>query len=233
MTANHPQRAGVAEARGGMVSRLAVVTSCAIIAGASAAERQIADHAMTFLGITAGSGQTLSDVVALHGPATQWHTGDAASSESKLCYRIGEGPEAVIVVFGSYSEMASPKGQVNAIRVYGAHVPLASKRRCATASAAPSELQTSNGLRLAATPSDIAAILGPRPISQRNSMHFESCRKRHLERTHPNFQIWAGKTVCGFEDPQRPYENDCSSIDIRLKDGSAGSFELSRVQSIC
>jgi hypothetical protein len=215
------------------MQKLAVITSCALIAGASAAERQITDDAVTLLGITAGSDQTLNDVAARLGPAKQWHTGDAGESESKLCYRFGEGPEAIIVVFASSSEMSSPKGQVNAIRVYGPQNPFAAKRRCAPTSAASSDLRTPNGIRLATTHSDISSILWPRPMSKHSSVHYESCRKRYLEGSHSHFKYWAGRKDCGFEDQRRPYENDCLSVEVQFKGGSASFFELSRGQSIC
>ena len=212
---------------------LAVVASCSIIAAAAAGQRQIENGAITLFGITAGSSQTLSEVTARLGPAKQWHTGDAAGSESKLCYRLGQGSEATILVFASNSEMGAPKGQVNAIRIYGPQVPFAPKSRCAISSTSPADVRTPNGLRFDVTQSEVSSILWARPLSKHNSLHYESCRKRYLKRSDAHFKYWAGKTDCGFENPQRPYENDCSSIEIQFSNGSAKFFELSRGQSIC
>ena len=212
---------------------LAIIAFCSCSLVSLGAERRIREEAITVLGITAGSAQTLTEVTERLGPAKRWHTGDAAESEWKLCYRLGEGADAVFVVFASNSEMSSPKGQVNSIRIYGPQVPFAAKRRCAPLAADPSEARTQSGLRLAATQSDIFAILWPRTLSKRHSLHYDSCTKRYLEKSQPYFKYWAGKSDCGFEDPQRPYESDCASVDIQLKNGLVSFFELSRGQSIC
>lgn len=215
-----------------IVAAAMAVTVGVIASPALSAERAIPEAAVTFLGVTAGSTDTLKTVIGRLGVAKQWHTGDASASEWKICYKIGEGSDRVIIVFASNSEMSSPKGQVTDIRIYGPRSSFAAQHRC-SAIADPGELRTANGVGLDASSQQIFEALWKRPASKRGSLHYESCRKRYLERSSPYFSRWAGKSGCGFENPQRPYENDCSTIDIQLQNDSAVLIRLGRGQSIC
>ena len=192
----------------------------------------IAEKTVTFLGVTAGSRQTLNDVKKHLGQSGMWHTGDASASESKVCYRAEGDTGEVIVVFASNSEMSSPKGQVTSIRVYGKEVPFAAKKRCVLLRGFANELRTLDGLHLGATRAEIAQVFWKRPVSKNNAIHYDSCRKQYMQKSDPFFKRWVGKSEC-FENPQRPYVNDCTTAEFQLKSDAAVYFELSRGQSVC
>jgi hypothetical protein len=210
----------------------AMVGSLLLALNSAAAEKTVPEAAVTFLGITAGADTTLSDVAKRLGVAKQWHTGDAANSESKLCYVV-RATQPYIVVFASNSEMSAPKGQVSSIRIYGRGIPFRAKHRCSHLEVQESALSTPNGLRLGASKSEIEQALWRRPTSKHGSLHYDSCRKRYLDKSSPYSARWAGEKDCGFENPQRPYENDCTSVEIHLKSDAAVYLQLSRGQSIC
>lgn len=210
-------------------------TICVVVAaslGLPCAGNVIAEKTVTFLGVIAGSRQTLNDVKKHLGESRIWQTGDASTSESKVCYRVEGEMGEVIVVFASNSEMSSPKGQVTSIRVYGKEVPFAAKKRCASLRGFANELRTLDGLHLGTTRAEIAQVLWKRPVSKSSFIHYDSCRKQYMQKVDPSFERWVGKNEC-FENPQRPYVNDCTSAEFRLKRDAAVYFELSRGQSVC
>jgi len=198
-----------------------------------AAGHAIPEAALTVLGITAGSPQTLHDVTRRLGEAKSWHTGDASTSESKVCYTVPSAAGDVVVVFASSGEMGGPEGQVNFIRLYAPGMPFAAKDRCQRLARTAGDLRLGNGLHLGATPDDVTGALWKRPVSKKGGLHFESCRTRHFRKSDPNYEHWKGKGDCGFKDPQRPEFNDCSSIEAKFERGAAVYFELSRIQSVC
>ncbi len=210
-------------------------TICVVVAtslGLPCAGNVIAEKTVTFLGVIAGSRQTLIDVKKHLGESSVWHTGDASTSESKVCYRLEGETGEVIVVFASNSEMSSPKGQVTSIRVYGKEVPFAAKKRCALLQGYANEFRTLDGLHLGATRAEIAQVLWKRPVSKNNSIRYDSCRKQYMQKSDPFFERWIGKNEC-FENPQRPYVNDCTTVEFQLKSDAAVYFKLSRSQSVC
>lgn len=210
-------------------------TICVVLAtslGMPCAGNVISEKTVTFLGVIAGSPQTLNDVKTHLGESRIWHTGDASTSESKVCYRVEGEMGEVIVVFASNSEMSSPKGQVTSIRVYGKEVLFAAKKRCASLRGFVNELRTPDGLHLGATRAEIAQVLWKRPVSKNNSIHYESCRKQFMQKSDQFFQRWFGKKEC-FENLQRPYANDCTTVEFQLKSDAAVYFELRRGQSVC
>ena len=196
------------------------------------AGNSISETTVTFLGITAGSKQTISDVQKLHGESGMWHTGDAGTSEDKICYRFESEAGEVIVVFASNSEMSSPKHQVTSIRVYGKESHFSARSRCASLKSYAKDLRTPDGLRLGASRAEIAQVLWKRPVSRNNSLHYEACKKQYMQKSNPYFERWVGNKEC-FENPQRPYVNDCTTVEFQLKGDAAVYFELSRGQSVC
>ena len=206
-----------------------LIATCAVL---PCAGNTIAEKTVTFLGVIPGSQQTLNDVKKQLGESSVWHTGDAGTSESKVCYRLESETGEVIVVFASNSEMSSPKGQVTSIRVYGKEVPFAAKKRCASVRGFANELRTLDGLHLGATRAEIARVLWKRPVSKNNFIRYDSCRKQFMQKSDPFFERWVGKKEC-FENPQQPYVNDCTTVEFQLKSEAAVYFELSRGQSVC
>ena len=191
---------------------------------ATSAKHAIPEAALTVLGITAGSSQTLHDVTRRLGPAKSWHTGDASTSESKVCYKIATDAGEAVIVFASGLEMAWPAGQVMSIRLYAPGIPFAARSRCARLERASADLRIGNGLHLGATPDGVTDALWKRPVSKKGGLHFESCRTRYLKKSPPGHEYGKGKGTC---------ESDCSSVEAQFERGAAVFFELSRVQSDC
>ena len=204
----------------------------AICTALPCAGNTIAEKTVTFLGVVAGSQQTLNDVKKLLGETSVWHTGDAGTSESKVCYRLEIEAGVIIVVFASSSEMSSPKGQVTNIRVYGKETPLAAKKRCALLKGFANELRTLDGLHLGVTKAEIAQVLWQQPLLKNNSVYYGYCAKKHMQKSDPYFERWVGRKEC-FENPQRPYINDCITAKFQMKNDAVVYFELSRGQSVC
>jgi hypothetical protein len=67
------------------------------------------DASLTFLGVRAVGSNTLTDVVARLGTTAVWGTGDAAESESQICYSVPTTNGSVIVVFASNNAMSEPR----------------------------------------------------------------------------------------------------------------------------
>jgi len=168
------------------------------------------DASLTFLGVRAVGSNTLTDVVARLGTTAVWGTGDAAESESQICYSVPTTNGSVIVVFASNNAMSEPKGQVNHI---GA-------------------LSTMNGLKLGISPSEARRILGPRQLRKDQSLLYEASRQRYLESTDSRYARWAAQRQC-FEDPSRPYFDDFARITIKFRAGAAILLGLSSNQSWC
>ncbi len=192
----------------------------------------ISETTVTFLGVVAGSKQTLHDVKQRLGESDIWHTGDAGNSEYKLCYRVKGAAGEVTVVFASNSEMSTPTNQVTSIRVYGKEAPFSAKIRCSLLKGYANELRTLDGLRLGASRAEIAQALWKRPMTRNNSLHYEACRKQFMQKTDPYFEKWIGNKEC-FENPQLPYANDCTTVKFHFKKDATIYFELSRGQSVC
>ena len=193
--------------------------------------RVIGDESVTILGVRIGS-STFKDVIARLGEAKSWHTGDAALSESKICYRASSSIGETVIVFASNSEMAVPKFKVTAVRIYSPAVPFNDRRRCGVLNVAPSDLRTENGLALGVSPERVHEILWPKRSSKRDSLHYDSCRKRYMEKTDPYFSRWVGRAEC-FPDPARPHVDECSGVDLRFAKGAAIFLEIVRGDSVC
>ncbi len=184
----------------------------------------------SILGVRAGSAETLSDVAKRLGSAEIWHTGDASESESKLCYRISSEKGETVLVFSSNGEMSEPKGQVTGIQLYSTTTPFRDRRRCSPLKAG--KLTTPNGLGLGSSPEEVTGVLGKRGLSKRDALHYTSCRKQYMRKGEPYFERWFGKEGC-FENPRKPYTNECSYIEFQFKEGAAAYMNLSRNQSVC
>lgn len=166
------------------------------------------------------------------GKTEEWGSGDASTSETKICYRIKGGENDSIVVFASSAELASPPGQINHIRVYAVASMFAQRNRCNSIEASADDLKTSDGLRLGLSPTEIQAILGPKRIAKNQSLNYNGCSKRYLRKSDPYFDRWVGRTGC-FENPSRPYISDCSFAEFQFRNGRTTYMSLNRNQSVC
>ncbi len=190
---------------------------------------------LRILDISAGGVQTLQDVIIRFGETKIWHTGDAAESETKICYLVGTGTkddDESVVVFASDREMASPDGQINKIRIIDLTSAFPERENCASLHVAKDRLATPAGLRLGMTLGEVQSLYGMARPTNDGRLGYSTCRKEYMRSTDPYFEHWAGKTQC-FEDPSRPYADDCGTVEILFKDGRAVFIGLNRVQSVC
>jgi len=113
----------------------------------------------TVLGITLGR-SNLAKVQEKLGRAKLWSSGDASTSEHKVCY-VTRGARQVVLVFASNSEMAGPpENDVTNIRIVkGAAYPDRSK--CGSLTISGNEVSTNSGLKLGLTQAGVRRILGP------------------------------------------------------------------------
>ncbi len=192
----------------------------------------LTDNSFVFLGIQVGRGDTLASVMRGLGKTEEWGSGDASTSETKICYRIKGGENDLIIVFASSAEMASPPGQINHIRVYAVASMFAQRKRCSLIDVSAHDLKTSDGLRLGLSPAEIQAILGPKRVAKNQSLNYSGCSKRYLKTSDPYFDRWVGKSDC-FENPGRPYFSDCSFAEFKFSNGRTTYMSLNRNQSVC
>jgi len=189
-------------------------------------------ESLRILDVAVGGTQTLQDVITRFGKTKIWHTGDAAESETKICYRIRTKDEESVVVFASNGEMASPAGQINAIRIIGPTADFSEPENCASLPIAINTLATSAGIRLGMTQEEVQSLYGTAHSTNDDMLNYSVCRKKYMHTTDPYFGHWVGKEEC-FEDPSHPYADDCGTLEIMFKDGRAVFIGLNRIQSVC
>ncbi len=215
------------------VSTLVLLCSCAAPAAADGLDRR----ALTILGITPGE-STFEDVARLYGAAGQWHTGDAHSSETKICFRFGSGDAGTWVVFASNSEMAgAPQYLVTDIRLYSSAEFFTDTQRCKPVLKGRYSFSTKSGVGLGVSAAKMEKILGKH--ERRENAHFVwvACPKIPIPETDPKYDYWLKREGC-FEDEHggwkgKPYYNACAGVTVGLKNGKVTYLELSSADSIC
>ena len=199
---------------------------------AFAAKPELSVQSISLLGIQAGGSSTLDEVVSKLGHAERWHSGDASESEDKLCYRVPHDSGEVTVVFGSSGEMASPKGQVTSIRLFGPTVEFPERARCARTVSKAVRIATANGLSLGMSQVQVKSLFWQKAPSENGALEYQFCKQRHIAESDPAFKKWVGRTQC-FKDPLRPVVDDCANVQVKFNNGRASSISLNGVQSIC
>lgn len=184
------------------------------------------------LGFRVGGTKTLHDVMVRLGMTRSWHTGDASESESKICYRIPSTRGEIMLVFASNGEMSTPKGQVNSIRIISPEIVFSERRYCSLLHLSADKLSTPNGLHLGISVTETQAIFGAKHPDKNGSLRYDLCQKRYFLKSDPAFKTWIGKSQC-FEDPSRPYVDDCGFLQIDFSHGHAVFIRLDMIQSVC
>ena len=137
-----------------------------------------------------------------------------------------------ILVFGSDTEMASQDGQINFIQIIGPGGSFTEQQNCSPLhSSVAQPLVASNGLRLGMSLAEVTSIYGKATSFKGGLAQFSSCHKRYLLESDPYFKRWVGKAGC-FEDPSRPYFDECSLVKVYFKRGRAISITVSMNQSV-
>lgn len=195
-----------------------------------ATDRQIDIEGLTVLEVQVGRAMTLAQVVKRFGPADIWHTGDASDSEYKVCYRVKTDSGEQVIVFGSSGEMASPKGQINAIRLLpGGSL---SEAACPAITKPVKALASRNGMRVGIRDTEVKRILGQQDVLPDGTLEYSSCKVRQMVPGTAEYKRWVGMSGC-FEDPTKPYFNDCGAVQIRFIERKAIEVNLAANQSVC
>ena len=209
------------------------LSSCATSAVADNLDRR----SLTILGITPGE-STFNDVTRLYGAASQWHAGDAAGSETKICFRLSSGKTEAFVVFASNAEMAgAPHYVVTAVRLYSVTESFPDASRCGSRPKGPHSFSTKSGISLGAPASKIEKILGKPHRHEKDRLVWTACSKVPLPETDPNYGYWSKREGC-FEDEHGgwkglPYYNACTGVSIGLKNAKVTYLEVYGTDSIC
>jgi hypothetical protein len=205
--------------------------------GVASAATGLDRHSLQMLGITPGE-STFADVIRLYGGTKQWHSGDAAASETKMCFHFRTGGRDTFVVVASNSEMAgAPNYLVTDIRLYSEAEPFPDSARCAAVSSAPGSFSTKGGVGLGIPVAELERILGKPHGKEGSRLVWSACKEVPLPVSHPKFNYWSKREGC-FKDEHggwkgKPYYNVCSQLSVAVKGGKTTYLELSSVDSIC
>lgn len=192
----------------------------------------IREESLTFLGLQIGGGDTLAHAAQKLGKATEWRTGDTSTSETKVCYRVQSAGVDVVIVFASGNEMSSPKGQINNVRVYQSSLQYSQRALCAHLSLTPVSLSTQDGLRVGLSEAEVRQKLGNKPLATKKFILYRSHQKRYFRKSTKQYDTWIHRPEC-FEEPDKPYFHDFSSIEFRFSLGTVHYMEINRNQSVC
>jgi hypothetical protein len=182
-------------------------------------------------GISVGGSKTIEDVMNHLGAARILRFGDASEAEERICYRVRDekGRENTLF-FASIQGMALPSRQVNSIRLIKSNSNLAQKKNCGVL-----HLRRLNGLgpiHLGMSREEIRRTRGPDISTSDDSMIYSMCTRKYLAGSDPLFARWIGRAEC-FDDPKRPYLDDCRTMKIDFKKGHAVSIGINRNQGAC
>jgi len=122
------------------------------------------------------------DAMKILGKANQWHTGDAAASEDKVCY-ISQDGNPVVFILAANSEMS--EGHVDEIRLLKDDGK--SPNDCKRITAKSKDFRTKSGINLGMTEKALEAILG-KPTFTDGELRFYSWQdSKELKSQDPDY----------------------------------------------
>lgn len=219
------------------ISAITLTVLLQILTTTAGADSIIGHNSLTFLGITPGE-STLNDVTRAFGKAETWRTGDAAASETKICYRMSVVSEETTVVFASHSEMAGPPNyRVTSIRLYGPEIPFTENQNCINVRLDGKVLATSSGLKLGLAEQELLAKLGKPDRKSGEDRIYTSCVTEPMLPSDPNYAYWSRKKGC-FRDENggwkgKPYYDVCSGVTVKLKNARTIYLEFGSNNFVC
>jgi hypothetical protein len=151
----------------------------------------------------------------LFGKASKWHSGDAAGSEEKICYRSGDGGEQVTLVLSANGEMSG--GKVDGVRVIRG--PTGFSDHCAPLSEKNADvLRHKSTIHLGMSIEDMRSVLGS-PVEIRGDYAFYTyC----VSKTFTKADRGAG--TCNVGEPVTGTR--CSALTAHFEAGHLKWFEL-------
>lgn len=141
------------------------------------------------------------------GETEKWHTGDASTSEDKICYFYRSGTEQMSMVFSSNSEMSM--GAVDAIFLLQGNVAFLDK--CRKINITSKKLQTKSGLYVGMPIKKMKGLLG-RPTEEKKELIIYSyCDEKELRPKDPLY------SSCKVDDKSTAQR--CSGITAGVSHG--------------
>ena len=133
------------------------------------------------LGFTVGV-DSFAIAKKIFGPAHEWHSGDAAASETKLCYIANSGNDVVTVVLAENDEMAT---NIDEIRMIRGRIDSGSK--CETLRQPLADIHTASGLRAGMTERQLESILGRPTYPDAGLLFYTWEKNRELKAREPDY----------------------------------------------
>ena len=121
---------------------------------------------------------------AIFGKATTWHSGDAAGSESKVCYYSGENTSQDIIMFSADSEMS--RGHVDQVRFIRGEVNF--MKNCSTTSIKADQFNTKSGIHLGMALEDFKKFMGKPSGSKGNLLFYVYFEEKELQSGEPGYE---------------------------------------------
>lgn len=143
----------------------------------------------------------------LFGDTNVWHSGDASTSEDKICYFTGNGEQQIAMVFASNSEMSM--GAVDQVRFLKGNVAFTD--RCSKTNLSSKKLQTKSGLYVDMALKKMKDILGRPTEEEKELIVYSYCDKKELK---PDDPLYLHCKVDGKSTAQR-----CSGITAGVARG--------------
>ncbi len=179
-------------------------------------------------GVTLGE-SSLNSVQDILGKSRLIKQGDAAYSETFVCYTFSKNRVNQVVVFASDEELAgSPEYTITRVDLYASTQYPYSKDDCLDIGVSEKLADSFIGY----TKEGFSVHFGL-PETVIND-HYEKtvCHKELITPDSKNYKYWRGKKDC-FQINEDPYVDVCATLKAVFKDGMLVKFSLSKVTSVC
>jgi len=171
------------------------------------------------MGFTVGMGD-FAEAKKAFGTANEWRSGDAAASETKLCYSSMDSRDSVTVVFARNNEMSSRIDEIRLIQGL-----IESNNECAQLRRTGNNVPTRSGLHVGMAEHELKGILGEPTYAAKGLLFYSWQKNRDLRPSD------AHDSSCLVGD--RSYETLGSGITVRVKNGVVAWVAISYGEYLC
>ncbi|MCG8335776.1 MAG: hypothetical protein MJE63_14760 [Proteobacteria bacterium] len=192
------------------------------------------DYSKSFeiLGLRLGI-NTLFDVASKLGNSDRFHTGEAGTSEYKVCYKVSQGDETIYLEFGSHGEMAGvPNFILTSFSLRSGQETLSYHTRCSPLNGSKIKAMTKSGLRLGISRHELRAILGKPEKTTDNSSRYSKCIQKKVPENHALYSVLLKQEGC-FPKGEKPYFDVCTTIIAEFKNSILTRISINRIESVC
>jgi hypothetical protein len=116
---------------------------------------------------------SFNEAVRIFGKAQKWHSGDAAASEDKICFRSQDQTKKVVIVFAANSEMS--EDMVDSVRLIQGNVRFLS--RCQETTIRPENIKTKSGIHVGMSIDEFGKIMGKPSESRDGLLLYVYCKE--------------------------------------------------------